>query len=164
MNLKNDTVNRIEKINNQFLQLLESMNTDDDDKFTPYLSKQSTNSSTDFNYHEKIIEHSRKINEIPKHAFTLDEAEYRMEIDKKLDDIYISKQLESQKNKVYDIRQICASNAENMITIPFKVIPKEQALTVKRSLVDALLADVNLNQKIDIWGPIKKFCSIQIKL
>lgn len=164
MDWEKDTVSRIEKINNQFLELLKSMNEEVDVKSSPYSSKHDTCTSGDLSYHERLIENSRRINEVPKHAFTLDDAEYRMEVDKKLDSIYISKQIAAYKKKVYDIQQICASNEGNMITIPYKEIPKEYSLTVRRNWSDTLFSDVDLNMKIDIWGPVKKFCLIQIKI
>ncbi|MBO5178908.1 MAG: hypothetical protein J6B87_00985 [Clostridia bacterium] len=167
---------RIEKINMQFSKLLEEMNVSAEPVVTPVNFKVSLEEiekieqpsiesniiSTDINYYANIIEKSRQVKGVPKHAIALDmSVKDRMILDEQLSKMYSAKKA---SKVVYNMKDICDTNKENMITIEYATIPTERALTVKKTWKDILFAEVDLNKQIDVWGAVKKFCKIQIKL
>lgn len=167
---------RIEKINMQFSKLLEEMNVPAEPVSTPANFKVSLEDieqieqpimennipSTDVNYYANIIEKSRQVKSIPKHAIALDmSTKDRMILDEQLSKIYSAKKT---SKVVYNMKDICDTNKENMITIEYATIPAERALAVRKTWKDILFAEVDLNKQIDVWGAVKKFCKIQIKL
>lgn len=177
-----DTVtSRIEKINMQFSKLLEEMNVPAEPVVTPASFKVSleeiekinppivenniVSSSKEINYHASVIEKSRQTKRIPKHAIVLDmSVKDRIALDEQLEKIYSDKKKQSTSNIVYNMKNLCDSNKENVITIEYGTIPAERALAVKKTWKDILFAEVDLNKQIDVWGAVKKFCKIQIKL
>ena len=177
-----DTVtSRIEKINMQFSKLLEEMNVHAEPVVTPASFKVSIdeiekleqpivenpviNPNTSINYYANVIEKSRRVKNVPKHAFALDmSVNDRMIIDEQLSKLYTNKRMQAKMDVTYNIKDLCDANRENMITIDYATIPAERALTVKKTWKDVLFAEVDLNKQIDVWGAVKKFCKIQIKL
>ena len=176
-----EVTSRIEKINIQFSKLLEEMNVpaepavnpanfkvslDDIEKIEQPAIEQSTiNANENINYYANVIEKSRKIKGVPKHAFALDmSVNDRMIIDEQLNKLYTNKRMQAKMNVTYNIKELCEANKDNMITIDYATIPAERSLAVRKTWKDILFAEVDLNKQIDVWGAVKKFCSIQIKL
>lgn len=174
-----EVTSRIEKINMQFSKLLEEMNVSAEPVVTPanfkvsldeiekierpVIEKSTINANT--NYYANVIEKTRKVKGVPKHAFALDMAvNDRIIIDEQLNKLYTNKRMQAKMDVTYNIKEICDTNKDNMITIEYGTIPAERALVVKKTWKDILFAEVDLNKQIDVWGAVKKFCSIQIKL
>lgn len=176
-----EVTSRIEKINMQFSKLLEEMNVpaepvetpasfkvsiDEIEKIGhPVIENPTINTNKNINYYANVIEKSRRTKNIPKHAFALDmSVNDRMIIDEHLNKLYTNKRMQAKMDVTYNINDLCEANRENVITIDYATIPAERALTVKKTWKDILFAEVDLNKQIDVWGAVKKFCSIQIKL
>ena len=65
--------------------------------------------------------------------------------------------------EVYDMSNYCDGEKKENVFYSFATIPTERALVEKRDWKDMLFMDIPWDTKIDIWGGIKKFCSIQVK-
>lgn len=176
-----EVTSRIEKINMQFSKLLEEMNVPAEPVATPANFKVSveeiekleqpiienavTNKNENINYYANVIEKTRKVKGIPKHAFALDmPANDRIIIDEQLNKLYTNRKMQENSSITYNIKEICDTNKDNMIVINYASVPTERALVVKKTWKDILFAEVDLNKQIDVWGAVKKFCKIQIKL
>lgn len=164
---------RIEKINMQFAKLLEEMNNTSDTALTPDSFKVSLGEiapepitasieTPSTNYYASMIEKSRQIKAIPKHAIALDLDEHdRKIIDEQLGKIYASKKTETP---VYNMKKICDENKDNAVVIDYSTIPTERALVVKKTFKDVLFSDIDFNKQIDVWGAVKRFCTKQINI
>lgn len=164
---------RIEKINMQFAKLLEETNSMSDTALTPASFKVSlgeiapepiaTNIEANAtNYYANMIEKSRQIKAVPKHAIALNLDEHdRKILDDQLEKIYASKKIDAP---VYNMKKICDENKDNAIVIDYSTIPTERALVVKRTLKDVLFSEIDFNKQIDIWGAVKRFCTKQINI
>ena len=117
------------------------------------------------NYYANMIEKSRQVKGIPKHAIALELPEKdRKLIDSQLEKIYIAKKEQQNANVVYNMKEICDSNKDNMVVIQYSSIPLEKSLVVKRTWKDVLFSDIDLNKEIDVWGAVKRFCNKQVKI
>lgn len=65
--------------------------------------------------------------------------------------------------EVYDMSNYCEEPKNENVFYNFATIPEDRALVEKRDWKDILFMDIPWDTKIDIWGGIKKFCSIQVK-
>lgn len=173
-----DTVtSRIEKINMQFSKLLEEMNVSTETTTVaptnfkvslgeieqPTVTTPTSTVST--NYYANMIEKSRQVKGIPKHAIALELPEKdRKLIDNQLEKLYTAKKEQTETSIVYNMKEICDANKSNMVVIQYSSIPVEKSLVVKRTWKDVLFSDIDLNKEIDVWGAVKRFCKIQIKL
>lgn len=171
-----NVTSRIEKINMQFSKLLEESNLTAVTTIAPANFKVSLGeieqpivdapmNTVNTNYYANMIEKSRQIKGIPKHAIALELPEKdRKLIDSQLEQIYAAKKEQQNLNVVYNMKEICDSNKNNMVVIQYSSIPLEKSLVVKRTWKDILFSDIDLNKEIDVWGAVKRFCKIQIKL
>ena len=65
--------------------------------------------------------------------------------------------------EVYDMSNNGEELKNENTIFSYATIPAEQALVEKKNWKDILFMDIPWDTKIDIWGGIKKFCSIQVK-
>ena len=120
---------RIEKINMQFSKLLEESNLSTEASTAPINFKVSlgeieqpiVTAPTDTvstNYYANMIEKSRQIKGIPKHAIALDLPEKdRKLIDSQLEKIYAAKKDTPSSNVVYNMQEICDLNKVDFIDV-----------------------------------------------
>lgn len=174
-----NVTSRIEKINMQFSKLLEEMNSSTETTVTPtnfkvFLGEVNdtqeiaeaniTSSDTTSNYYANMIEKSRQIKTVPKHAIALDLSEYdRRVLDEQLSRLYSAKK-EQTKTPIYNMKEIYENNKANTVVIDYSTIPTERALVVKKNWKDVLFSDIDLNKQIDVWGAVKRFCTKQVKI
>lgn len=164
---------RIEKINMQFSKLLEEMNATSNTPLTTNSFKVSlgevtpqpveSNAEIDStNYYANMIEKSRQVKAVPKHAIALSLDEHdRKILDEQLGKIYATKKAEAP---VYDMKEICDTNKNNTVVIDYSTVPTERALVVKKTWKDILFSDIDFNKQIDVWGAVKRFCTKQINI
>lgn len=170
-----NVTSRIDKINMQFSKLLEEMNTSAETPSTPSnfkvslgeIEQEIVENNVELNatnYYANMIEKSRQIKVLPKHAIPLELNEYdRKILDEQLGKLYSTKKTQIS-TKVYDIREICSNNKENTIVIDYSTIPTDRALVVKKTWKDVLFSEIDLNKQVDVWGAIKRFCNKQVKI
>lgn len=176
-----EVASRIEKINMQFSKLLEEMNVPAEPVATsasfkisaeeiekieePTIENSTINTGESINYYANVIEKTRKVKGVPKHAFVLEmSANDRAIIDEQLNKLYTDRKARETSGNTYNIKEICDSNKDNMVVINYASVPAERALVVKKTWKDVLFSEVDLNKQIDVWGAVKKFCKMQIKL
>lgn len=122
---------------------------------------QTAELSTD-NYFANMIEKSRQVKTLPKHAIALELDEHdRKVLDEELGNIYKAKKNEVP---VYNMKEICDTNKSNTVVIDYSTIPAERALVVKKTWKDVLFSDIDFKKQIDVWGAVKRFCTKQINI
>lgn len=109
-----------------------------------------------------MIEKSRQVKTLPKHAVALELDEHdRKVLDEELGKIYANKKMEAP---VYNMKEICDTNKSNTVVIDYSTVPAERALIVKKTWKDVLFSDIDFNKQIDVWGAVKRFCTKQINI
>lgn len=82
-----------------------------------------------------------------------------------INDEYTKFQTSSTLNdkEVYDMSNYAGEEKKENVFYSFATIPAEKSLVEKKDWKDMLFMDIPWDTKVDVWGGIKKFCTIQVK-
>lgn len=122
------------------------------------------------NYYENVITGMRTIKEVPVHTLafsdsfenSIPEVGFAYGRTSTMPSTYTLDRISEDRKEIYEINEIL--DCSNSVTISLTPEQRGVALAKRNTWKETLMKPVDLNKKIDIAGPIKKFCSIQINI